>query len=182
MEGAGVWSHRPASPARRDGPRAVRRADQRTLWIPSPEILGRAPCPVHLRLPELSRRSQDCLGAAGTWINTAADKITALVELLHEQLLNASFIHMDETYLQVLKSEKAPTFTHYTVVRTGGPSAERIVLFNYAASRTVEVLKKLLIGPSGPYQGKLLTDGLDLYDSVAEVLHLRHYGCLAHCR
>ena len=121
-------------------------------------------------------------GTAGTWINTAADKITALIELLHEQLLNASFIHMDETYLQVLKSEKAPTSTHYMVVRTGGPPGERIVLFNYAASRTVEALKKLLIGPSGPYQGKLLTDGLDLYDSVAEALHLRHYGCLAHCR
>jgi transposase len=40
----------------------------------------------------------------------------------------------------------------------------------------------LLIGPNGPYRGKFLTDGLDLYDAVAEALALRHYGCLAHCR
>lgn len=139
--------------------------------------------PIYRTCGQLERLGLDLSpGTAGTWINAAAHKITALIELLHEQLLSASFIHMDETYLQVLKSEKAPTSTHYMVVRTGGPPGERIVLFNYAASRTVAALKQLLIGPNGPYQGKLLTDGLDLYDSVAEALHLRHYGCLAHCR
>ena len=69
-----------------------------------------------------------------------------------------------ETYLQVLHSNKAPTATHYVVVRSGAPPGKRILLFNYAASRTVEALQNLLVGPNGPYTGKLLTDGLDLYD------------------
>ena len=139
--------------------------------------------PIYRTCGQLERLGMDLQpGTAGTWINAAGDKMTALVQLMHEELLSASFIHMDETYLQVLKSDKAPTSTHYMVVRAGGPPGQRIVLFNYAASRTGEALKNLLIGPNGPYQGKLLTDGLELYDSVVEALGLRHYGCLAHCR
>lgn len=140
--------------------------------------------PIYRTCAQLERLRLDLSpGTAGTWINAAGDKITPLIELMHEELLSVSFIHMDETYLQVLHSEnKAPTSTHYMVVRVGGPHGKRIVLFNYEASRTVEALKNLLIGPNGPYVGRLLTDGLELYDSVAEALHLPHYGCLNHCR
>ena len=37
-------------------------------------------------------------------------------------------------------------------------------------------------GQSGPYRGKLLTDGLEQYDSLAEALGLVHLGCLQHRR
>jgi Transposase IS66 family len=80
---------------------------------------------------------------------------------------------MDETYLQVLKSDNAPTSTRYIVVRAGGAHGKRILLFNYKASRTAQALKNLLIGPNGPDRGRLLIDGLDLYDAVAEALKLR---------
>jgi len=139
--------------------------------------------PIYRTCGQLERLGLDLSpSTAGTWVNAAGDKMTALVRLLHEELLSVSFIHMDESYLQVLKSDKAPTSTHYMVVRAGGAHGKRIMLFNYEASRTAEALKNLLIGPNGPYRGKLLTDGLDLYDAVAEALGLRHYGCLAHCR
>lgn len=121
-------------------------------------------------------------GTVGSWVNTVGDKMTPLVALMHEELLAAPFIHMDETYLQVLKSSKAPTTTHFMVVRAAGPPGRRIVLFNYEASRTVEALKNLLVGPNGPYQGKLLTDGLELYDSVTAALGIMHFGCLVHGR
>jgi transposase len=68
------------------------------------------------------------------------------------------------------------------VVRAGGPPGKRLVLYNYEASRTTEALKNLLIGPNGPYTGKLLTDGLDLYDGVCAALGLLHFGCLQHLR
>jgi hypothetical protein len=68
------------------------------------------------------------------------------------------------------------------IVRAAGPPDRRIILFNYEASRTVASLQGLLIGPQGPYTGKLLTDGLDLYENVAEALKLVHCGCLQHCR
>jgi hypothetical protein len=52
---------------------------------------------------------------------------------------------MDETYLQVLHSEKSPTATHYMVVRAGAPPGKRILLFNYVPSRTVDALTDLLV-------------------------------------
>jgi transposase len=122
-------------------------------------------------------------GTAGTWVNiVGGKKVVPLINLLNENLLQASFMHMDETYLKVLRSDKAVDSTHYMVVRAGGPPGQRIILYNYEPSRTVEALKQLLIGPDGPYTGRLITDGLDLYDYVCEALTLLHFGCLQHAR
>ena len=121
-------------------------------------------------------------GTAGSWVNAVGEAVLPLINLMHEELLMQPFVQMDETYLQVIKSEKAPTSEHYMVVRAAGPPGRRIILFNYEPSRTVAALQNLLIGPQGPYTGKLLTDGLELYDTVAEALHLVHLGCLQHCR
>ena len=133
---------------------------------------------------QLERSGMDLSpGTAGTWVNqVGGEKIVPLVNLMNETLLQASFLHMDETYLKVLKSEKAVDSTHYMVVRAGGPPGRRIILYNYEPSRTADALKRLLIGPDGPYTGRLLTDGLDLYDYVCEALKLLHFGCLQHAR
>jgi hypothetical protein len=117
-------------------------------------------------------------GVAGTWVNGVGEAVLPLINLMHEALLSESFVQMDETYLQVVRSEKAPASDHYMVVRAAGPPCRRIILFNYEPSRTVAALQDLLIGPQGPYTGKLLTDGLELYDTVAEALKLVHFGCL----
>lgn len=121
---------------------------------------------------------------AGTWVNAAGggDAVTSLVGLMNEELLSSPFVQMDETYLQVLHSDKLPTSTHYMVVRSGAPPGKRILLFNYIPSRTAEALQALLVGPNGPYAGRLLSDGLDLYDIVAGKLQIAHFGCLVHCR
>jgi transposase len=53
-------------------------------------------------------------GTMGGWINTiGAEKLVPLIELMNEALLAEPFIHCDETPVQVLKSEKAPTSDHY---------------------------------------------------------------------
>ena len=122
-------------------------------------------------------------GTVGTWVNTVgAETVMPLINLMNDDLLADSLVQMDETYLQVLKSEKAPTSEHYMVVRAAGPPGRRIVLFTYVPSRTVAALKELLIGSDGPFRGKLLTDGLELYDIVTESLGIQHFGCLQHCR
>ncbi|HEX5418630.1 MAG TPA: IS66 family transposase [Gammaproteobacteria bacterium] len=122
-------------------------------------------------------------GTAGSWVNTiGGEKVVPLINLLNEELLAAPFLRMDETYLQVLKSDKAVGSDHYIVVRAAGPPARRVILYDYLASRTTEALKSLLIGADGPYRGKLLTDGLERYDDIAAALGLEHFGCLQHCR
>jgi len=89
---------------------------------------------------------------------------------------------VDETFLQVLHSDKSVNSDHYMVVRIAGPPHRRIVLFDYIPSRTADALEALLIGADGPLRGKLLTDGLELYDIVAERLRIKHFGCARHAR
>ena len=48
-------------------------------------------------------------------IQLGAEHVVPLINLMHEQMLSASLIHMDETTVQVLKSDKAP----YRVFGTG---------------------------------------------------------------
>jgi hypothetical protein len=71
------------------------------------------------------------------------------------------------------------------IVRAAGPPGRRIVLFDYAKTRNVETLKRVLTGPDGPYRGKLVCDGLELYDYLAEdpaFAAMTLFGCLTHCR
>jgi transposase len=124
-------------------------------------------------------------GTMGIWMNTiGAEKLPPLINLMHEAILAEPVLHCDETSVQVLKSEKAVSSDHYMVVRAAGPPGKRIVLFNYEPNRNVAALKSLLTGPDGPYRGKLVVDGLGLYDHVADdpTFELILFGCLAHAR
>jgi transposase len=142
--------------------------------------------PVYRLCRQLQSWGMDRLspGTAGTWINTiGGGKIVPLIKLLNEGMFSAAFWHMDESYLQVLKSDKAPTSDHFMVVRAAGPPGKRIILFDYIPSRTKEALKQLLLDEEGqPYRGKLLTDGLERYDEICAELKLLHFGCWQHSR
>ena len=93
-------------------------------------------------------------------------------------MLAESVIHCDETRLQVLKSDKAPTADHWMWVRAAGPPGRRIVLFDYDPSRGGAVPLRLLDG----FRGTLVTDGYGAYDGAAAALGLTHAGCMAHAR
>lgn len=122
-------------------------------------------------------------GTLGSWVNTVGgEKVVPLINLLGEGLFSDPFIHIDETPLQVLRSDKAVGAEHYIVVRASGPPGRRIILYDYIASRTRAALKNLLIGPDGVYRGKLISDGLERYDEIAAELQLLHFGCMQHCR
>jgi len=110
------------------------------------------------------------------------EKVVPLINLMGEELFTAMFMHIDETPLQILRSDKAVGSDHYIVVRAGGPPGRRIILYDYIASRTTAALKQLFVGPEGPYQGKFISDGLERYDDIAKELKLLHFGCLTHCR
>jgi transposase len=118
-------------------------------------------------------------GTMALWmIRLGGTFIVPLINLLNELLLAESVVHCDETRLQVLKSDKAPTADHWMWVRAAGPPGRRIVLFDYDPSRGGAVPLRLLDG----YRGILVTDGYGAYDGAAEALGLTHAGCVAHAR
>jgi transposase len=122
-------------------------------------------------------------GTLGTWMSLiGGEKIVPVINLIRDALFAAPFMHIDETPLQILRSDKATGSDHYIVVRAGGPPGQRIILYDYLASRTTAGLKQFFLGPEGPYQGKLVSDGLERYDDIAAELKLLHFGCLTHCR
>lgn len=62
------------------------------------------------------------------WIIALTERVQPLINLMQERLLESGYIRMDETPVQVLKSEKAATSEHYMWVRMAGPARERILL------------------------------------------------------
>jgi transposase len=111
-------------------------------------------------------------------IRLGATLLVPLINLLNELLLSEAVVHCDETRLQVLKSDKAPTADHWIWVRAAGPPHRRIVLFDHDPSRGGTVPVRLLEG----LRGVLVTDGYAAYDDAAEVLGLTHAGCMVHAR
>jgi transposase len=112
------------------------------------------------------------------WMIGLAERVQPLINLMDERLRESGYIRMDETPVQVLKSERAPTAEHYMWVRVSGPARQRIILFDYDASRGDEPAARLLAGVSGYLQ----SDGHWAYDRVAKPLGLTHCGCFAHAR
>jgi transposase len=118
-------------------------------------------------------------GTMALWmIRLGGTFLVPLVNLLNDLLLAESVIHCDETPLQVLRSDKAPTADHWMWVRAAGPPGRRIVLFDYDPSRGGAVPLRLLDG----FHGTLVTDGWGSYEGVAAALKLTHAGCMAHAR
>jgi transposase len=136
--------------------------------------------PLYRQEPQFARLGV-ALGRAtmALWmIKLGGVHVVPIINLLHELMLSDALIHCDETPLQVLRSDKAPTAEHWMWVRASGPPGRRIILFDYDASRAGSVPKGLLEG----YRGILLTDGYEAYNSAAQALQLTHAGCFAHVR
>jgi transposase len=115
---------------------------------------------------------------SGWMIKLGGLHVVPIINLLHELMLTDPLIHCDETSLQVLRSDKAPTAEHWMWVRASGPPGRRIIVFDYDASRAGSVPKRLLEG----FRGILLTDGYEAYDSAAQALQLKQAGCFTHVR
>jgi transposase len=113
------------------------------------------------------------------WVIGAASVLQPLHNLIRDELFNASVIHMDETVVQVLKErDRSPTSQSYMWVQTGGPPERPVVVFDYDPSRSGAVPVRLLEG----YQGYLMTDGYDGYNTLAKAEGIEHLACLAHAR
>jgi transposase len=112
------------------------------------------------------------------WIIAVAQQLQPLVNLMDERLRTSGYIRIDETPVQVLNSEKPAGSEHWMWVRVAGPPGQRLILFDYDASRGAQVAERLLEGATGYVQ----SDGYAVYDGVAVKLNLTHAGCMAHAR
>lgn len=112
------------------------------------------------------------------WIIAVAQQLQPLVNLMDERLRTSGYIRIDETPVQVLTSEKSANREHWMWIRVAGPPGQRLILFEYDASRGSQVAERLLEGAHGYVQ----SDGYAAYDAVAARLGLAHVGCFAHAR
>ena len=112
------------------------------------------------------------------WIIAVAQQLQPLMNLMDERLRACGYIRIDETPVQVLKSEKSANSGHWMWMRVAGPPGQRLILFDYDASRGSQVAERLLEGARGYVQ----SDGYAAYDAVAARLELTHVGCFAHAR
>jgi transposase len=107
----------------------------------------------------------------------AHSPVMPLMNLMDERMRSSGYIRIDETPLQVLKSD-ASSQQHWMWVRVAGPPGQRLILFDHDPSRSAQVAARLLDGACGYVQ----SDGYAAYDAVAASLQLAHVGCFAHAR
>lgn len=104
--------------------------------------------------------------------------VQPIVNLLRDQLLEADLIHGDETELQVLKEPGRSAHTKSYLWAQMSGAGPPIHLFSYRDSRSTKTALELYEGA----RGALLTDGYEVYASIAHANGLTHVGCWAHAR
>lgn len=114
-----------------------------------------------------------------SWMVRSGELLTPLINLLRDELLDQSYIQMDETTVQVLKEPgKTPESKSYLWCQRGGEPARPIVLFDYAPSRSGSVAKRLL----DDFCGFLQTDGYEGYNAAVACNNITQLYCFAHAR
>jgi transposase len=112
------------------------------------------------------------------WMIGLTLPLQPLLNLMEERLRGSGYVRIDETRLQVLHSDKAPSALHWMWVRVAGPKHQRIILFDYNPGRSGAVADALIEGCSGYFQ----SDGYRVYTGASARADLIHVGCFAHAR
>lgn len=113
------------------------------------------------------------------WMIKCGELVQPLINRFEEHLLEAPFIHMGETPVQVLnEAGKSAQSKSYMWVRRAGPPGDQIILFNYDASRSGSMPRRLL----ADYQGALMVDGYEGYEPLCREQSLIRLGCWVHAR
>jgi transposase len=103
--------------------------------------------------------------------------LDAIGNRLKELAVKSDYLQMDESTIKVIiHPTRGKTHQGYMWVRHA--PLEKIVLFDYQKTRSIERGKRLL----EHFHGTLQTDGLDLYPPICKELGLTHAGCMDHCR
>jgi transposase len=116
----------------------------------------------------------------------AGQAIQPVINLLRDEVLDSPLVFGDETELQVLKEpgRTAQAKSYIWAQMTDGSGRDGtgppIRLFAYSPSRSTKTAMELYAGIR--QDAVLMTDGYEVYDTVAQTHHLVHLACWAHCR
>lgn len=112
------------------------------------------------------------------WMIALGESVSPIVKLLREELLDCSYIRMDETVVQVLAEDgkKAESNSYMWAQARNGPYP--IILFHYAKNRSGDHPVELL----EDYSGALQVDGYDGYSRAIANNGITRLGCWAHAR
>jgi transposase len=115
----------------------------------------------------------------GRWMVQSGGVVQPVINLLRERMLEGSYIHCDETTVQVLDEPgKSAESKSYMWVQASGTGEQPVVLFDYDPSRGGEVPRRVLDG----FRGYLQTDAYSGYNDVARDSGVTRVLCLAHAR
>lgn len=114
-----------------------------------------------------------------TWVIKAAERLAALLNLLHDGLNSYDIVQMDETRIQVLSLPgKSAKSNSYMWVAVGGHPDRPVVVFEFDPTRAGSVASRLL----EDFSGYLQADAYGGYNAVAKRDDLIRLGCLMHIR
>ena len=115
-----------------------------------------------------------------SWMIRCGELIQPLINLVGDEVLTQSVVHMDETPLQVLNEagKTAQSKSYMWVQSSVWDHCRSVVLFDYAPTRSAKVPKQLLTD----YSGALMVDGYEGYDGVCRGTSVLRLGCWAHAR
>lgn len=134
--------------------------------------------PLHRQMQRFERSGVKLAYSTLTdWVSSTCALITPLFEALKAEVLQSSYLHVDETPIKVMdKDKKGETHRGYYWVYQN--SIDKIVLFDYQEGRgregPVEILKD--------FTGYLQTDGYVAYDVFAKRQGITLIHCMAHAR
>lgn len=111
------------------------------------------------------------------WISSTCKLIAPLYEALKAEVLQSTYLHVDETPIKVLDKDKkgASHRGYYWVYHN---STEKIVFFDYQPGRGREGPMEILEN----FTGYLQTDGYAVYDVFDKVENVTLIHCMAHAR
>lgn len=111
------------------------------------------------------------------WMRNVLLSLTGVYELHKKQVLESSYLHVDETTIKVLDENKKGT-THLGYYWVYHNSEQKLALFDYQKGRGREGPEDILKN----FKGYIQTDGYNVYDDFDKRTDTTQLNCLAHSR
>lgn len=127
--------------------------------------------PLYRQIKEFARIGLDGLseGVLCNWVRAASETLEPIWEELHKLMLDSTALHIDETPIRCLKSDKTNGYMWAMSSADNGST-----LYFWQNSRSAETLNHLLrhgMQPDGRvYEGAILSDGYGGYESWMKTL------------